>query len=43
MVRVVFVSNIHIFNVLIHACCKSGDVEKEESLLNEMESGFIFS
>ncbi|KAK2985892.1 hypothetical protein RJ640_008716 [Escallonia rubra] len=34
--------NIYVFNVLIHACCKSGDVEKAEELLGEMELKGIF-
>ncbi|CAN4119863.1 unnamed protein product [Withania somnifera] len=31
------VPNMYIYNVLMHACCKSGDVERAEGLLSEME------
>ncbi|KAI3799089.1 hypothetical protein L1987_34379 [Smallanthus sonchifolius] len=37
MVKIEVVPNLHIYNVLIHACCKSLDVEKAEELLGEME------
>ncbi|PON58019.1 Tetratricopeptide-like helical domain containing protein [Parasponia andersonii] len=42
MVRVGVVPNIHIYNVLIHACCNSGDVEKAEGLVSQMELKYIF-
>ncbi|KAJ8618615.1 hypothetical protein MRB53_014801 [Persea americana] len=38
MLRIGVVANTYIFNVMIHACYKSGDVEKAEELLKEMES-----
>jgi pentatricopeptide repeat protein len=42
MVRIGVVPNLHIYNVLVHACCKSGDVEKAEELLSEMELKCVF-
>ncbi|XP_061346446.1 pentatricopeptide repeat-containing protein At5g38730-like [Gastrolobium bilobum] len=38
MVQGGVVLNIYIYNCLIHACSKSGDVERAEQLLNEMEA-----
>ncbi|PWA99746.1 tetratricopeptide repeat (TPR)-like superfamily protein [Artemisia annua] len=37
MVKIGIVANLHIYNVLIHACCKSLDVEKAEEVIAEME------
>ncbi|KAI9070714.1 hypothetical protein K1719_047323 [Acacia pycnantha] len=37
MVKVGVFPNMHIYNVLVHACSKSGDVERAENILNEME------
>ncbi|CAE6206061.1 unnamed protein product [Arabidopsis arenosa] len=37
MVKLGVVANIHVYNVLVHACSKSGDSEKAEKLLSEME------
>ncbi|CAD5333414.1 unnamed protein product [Arabidopsis thaliana] len=37
MVKLGVVANIHVYNVLVHACSKSGDPEKAEKLLSEME------
>ncbi|KAF2312289.1 hypothetical protein GH714_032173 [Hevea brasiliensis] len=39
MVRIGVAANIHVYNVLI---CKSGDVEKAEKLLSEMELKCLF-
>nr|GEV67475.1 hypothetical protein [Tanacetum cinerariifolium] len=37
MVKIGIVPNLHIYNVLIHACCKSLDVVKAEEVMSEME------
>nr|GEX25860.1 hypothetical protein [Tanacetum cinerariifolium] len=37
MLKIGIVPNLHIYNVLIHACCKSLDVVKAEEVMSEME------